>query len=148
MADILCAEDLKVGLQNKSAESFQKLMQLEWGVRVTSYALRQASTHKLGPSCPTTSFRRYITTLHKYLSKQEECIKSDMRNHGITDNNFAELAQCTLAEVVLYNRKVPTVTACKDAIESCQIFKKRTVVQVKSKVWTLVQKMRTDRSGE
>ena len=91
-----------------------------------------------------------ITTLHKYLSKQEECIKSDMRNHGITDNNFAELAQCTFAEVVLYNRKVPTVTACKDAIESCPIFKKRTVVQVKSKVWTLihVQKMRTDRSGE
>ena len=66
MADILCAEDLKVGLQNKSAESFQKLMQLEWGVRVTSYALHQALTHKWDHPAQLP-LSEDITTLHKYL---------------------------------------------------------------------------------
>lgn len=45
-------------------------------------------------------------------------------------------------KVCLALGKVPAVSACKDAIDSCPILKKRSVVQVKSKVWTMIQQMK------
>ncbi|XP_071495340.1 uncharacterized protein, partial [Diadema antillarum] len=106
IADILDAESLKAGVVNKHAAGFKRLMALEWGPRISSHALRQASNEKwTNPrQLPLTND---IMKLNKYVGEQEKHVKTRITHEGINENSFADLAKCALTQVVLYNRRRP-----------------------------------------
>lgn len=99
---------IKQGLRDKSVEvdEFLKLRESDWD-KVTASARHQGEEEKWrNPQIlPLTED---CVKFHGYLVDKEKEIKVDMAKEGhLSDQNYISLAEITLAQVILFNRRRP-----------------------------------------
>ncbi|XP_030266833.1 uncharacterized protein LOC115578126 isoform X2 [Sparus aurata] len=85
------------------AEQFQKLIELEWLKNVSSNATKTLEQKKWNKP-QTLPLSKDIMRLQAHLNKQEELHKNNLIHHP-TKTAWGELAQVTLTQLILFNRR-------------------------------------------
>ena len=80
-------------------------MKIEWATQVSSHALRQAAADTKWQNPKQIPITEDIVKLNTEILETEHAIRSEMKHIGITSKTFSELAKCTFAQVILYNRR-------------------------------------------
>ena len=90
----------------KRVNEFERLLDDEWNIHVTSSALQQR-TEMNWRNPKILPLTEDVVKFNKYLAETEKQIKTDIEKAGMSPNLYRDLANVTLAQIVTYNRRRP-----------------------------------------